>query len=86
MQYMLGDLMFAFSRVVHSIVCCRIILNLRRAASPRDGLAVIGSTGLVFAAAPEPETNQADTIQLEGYDVGSSEDSHHQDCVVECSG
>jgi len=83
---MLGDLMFAFSRVVHSIVCCRILLNLRRAASPRDGLAVIRTTGLVFAAAPEPETNQADTAQLGGYDVGSCEEgSHHKVFVVERS-
>jgi len=52
-------------RVVHSIISCRILLNLRRAASPRDGSTVIRSTSLAFATAPESETNQADTMRLE---------------------
>ena len=60
-------------RVVHSIINCRILLNLRRAASPRDGSTAISSIILAFAPAPEPETDQADTIRLEVR--GGEEDS-----------
>jgi len=67
-------------RVVHSIVCCRILLNLRRAASPRDGSMVIRSINLAFATDPEPETNQADTIRLEVR--SGEEDPCHGDSVV----
>jgi len=75
--------MTASVRVVHSIVCCRILLNIRRAASLRDGSTVTGSTGLVFATAPGPERNQVDTIQLEMCGVRSGEeDSRHGGYVV----
>jgi len=68
-QYMLGELMVAFSRVVHSIVCCRILLNLRQAATPRGPSTILESISLQFAAPPEQETNQVETIQLETYSV-----------------
>jgi len=75
--------MTASVRVVHSIVCCRILLNIRRAASPGDGSTVTESTGLVFATAPRPERSQVDTIQLEVYGVRSGEEDYrHGDSVV----
>ena len=71
-------------RVVHSIVSCRILLNLRRAASPRDGSTAIRSISLTFAPAPEPETNLVDTIRLEVR--GGEEDSCLGDFVVGSNG
>ena len=71
-------------RVVYSIVSCRILLNLRRGASPRDGSTVMRSINLTFAPAPEPETNQADTIRLEVR--GGEEDSCLGDFVVGSNG
>jgi len=73
--------MSATVRVVHSIFCCRILLNLRQAASPRDGSAVIRTISLSFATPPEPETNQADAIRLEMR--SGEEDPCHGDFVVE---
>jgi len=72
-------------RVIHSIVCCRILLNLRRAASPKGGSVTARTISLAFATAPEPERNQVDTIQLDSavYGVRSDEDdSPHRDFVV----
>jgi len=59
--------MITFSRVVHSIVCCRILLNLRQAATPRGPSTILESISLQFATPPEQETNQVETIQLETY-------------------
>jgi len=67
-------------RVAHSIFCCRILLNLRRAASPKDGSIVIRTISLAFATPPEPETSQADTIRLEVR--SGEEDPCHEDVVV----
>jgi len=67
-------------RVAHSIFCCRILLNLRRAASPKDGSIVIRTISLSFATPPEPETNQADTTRLEVR--SGEEDPCHEDVVV----
>jgi len=53
-------------RVVHSIVCCRVILNLRRAALPRDTPPSM-SISLTFEAAPGERTYGAETIQLDAY-------------------
>jgi len=61
---MLSGLMVAFSRVMHSIVCCRILLNIRQAATPRGPSTVLESISLQFAIAPE-ETNQVEAIQPE---------------------
>ena len=65
MQPELGNLVVSFGRVAHSIVCCRILLNIRRAASPRGPLTILRSIGLQFATALEQETDQAETIRLE---------------------
>jgi len=59
--------MVALSRVVHSIICCRILLNLRQAATPRGPSTILESISLQFATPPEQETNQVETIQLETY-------------------
>ena len=67
MQYILDDIMVALSRVVHSIICCRILLNLRQAATPRGPSTILESISLQFATPPEQETNQVETIQLETY-------------------
>ena len=77
--------MAASTRVVHSIVCCRILLNLRQAADRRDTSTEL-STGLAFATSPEQHTNQAETIGLEGLsdeedprpqaDVAGAQDRH----------
>jgi len=67
--------MAASTRVVHSIVCCRILLNLRHAADRRDSSTEM-STGLAFATTPEQQTNQVET---EGYGArGDGEDPHRQ--------
>jgi len=67
---------------MHSIVCCRILLNLKRAASPRSTTAAAEvSTGLAFAAPPEQRTDQAETIGLETIDTprrSDEEDSPRQ--------
>jgi len=70
--------MAASARVIHSIVCCRILLNLRRAADRRDSSTEM-STGLAFATTPDQQTGQAETIQLEGCaTLGDEEDPHRQ--------
>ena len=75
---MVKDIMVASSRVVHSIVCCRILLNLRQAATPRGPLTIIESISLQFAAAPEQETDQAETIQLETRGAQNDEEDSYQ--------
>ena len=54
-------------RVVHGIVCSRIILNLRQAAAPGDALPTL-STGLIFAASPWQQTNPPHTVLLDTQD------------------
>ena len=72
-----SGLMAASTRVLHSIVCCRILLNLRQAASTRSTTTEV-STGLAFATSPIQQTNPAETVQLEAYGVGDEEDSRRQ--------
>ena len=59
-----GGLMAASTRVIHSIVCCRILLNLRRAALPNITLTDV-STNLAFAASAIGQ--QTETIRLDTY-------------------
>jgi len=68
-QSALSGLMVPLSRVVHSIVCCRILLNLRQAASPRGPLTIVRSIGLAFPSAPGQET-----IQLEMHNARNGEE------------
>jgi len=59
-----NELMSVPFRVVHSIVCCRILLNLRRAVSlggPPEG----SSTSLAFATAHGEQTNSVEVVRLE---------------------
>jgi hypothetical protein len=65
-----NGLMAASTRVVHSIVCCRILLNLRRAATSRDSSTEM-STHMNFATAPGQQTNQAETARSETYGTQS---------------
>ena len=51
-------------RVVHGIICSRIILDLRQAASPGDTFLTV-STGLIFAAPPWQRTNPTDMVLFE---------------------
>jgi len=68
-------MMFLVVRVAHSILCCRILLNIRRAASKGcDPTIEEGITNLVFATAPGQGTNQAETIRLEVHDGASVEE------------
>jgi len=78
MKYMFDDNMIGFSRVVHSIVCCRILLNLRQAAIPRGPSTILKSISLQFAVAPEEETNQVETIQPETYGTRDDEENSRQ--------
>ena len=66
--------MAASTRVLHSIVCCRILLNLRQAAGRRGSVPEM-STGLAFATAPGQQTNHAETIRLETYGTRSDEEN-----------
>lgn len=54
-------------RTAHSIVCCRMLLNLRQAVHP-EGTSTHAPelSGLVFATYPENRTDQPDTIQVDG--------------------
>ena len=71
--------MVAPTRVIHSIICCRILLNLRQAAVWGNGLTGL-STGIVFATAHGQQTNQAETVQLEANATrGDEEDPHLQE-------
>jgi len=61
----------SYVRVAHSIICCRILLNIRRAASPRGASTVMRS--LAFTNAPGQRTSQAGTIRSEIHSVWSDE-------------
>lgn len=67
--------MGASTRVFHSIICCRILLNLKQAMSTKGSLTEV-STGLAFASSVGQQTNQQETIQLEGYETQSHEEDH----------
>ena len=56
-----SGLMGATTRVMHSIICCRVLLNLREAVKPDDtSVEVIAS--LVFVSPIGQQTNQLQTI------------------------
>ena len=59
---------------MHSIICCRIILNLRQAASHgrNDAKAVLSD--LMFANTPGQQTDQAETMELEARGTGGDEE------------
>ena len=79
--------MVAPTRVIHSIICCRVLLNLRQAAVWRGGLTGV-STGMVFAVIPGQQTNEAETNQLETYSTGSDEENprRQEDGLLLCDG
>lgn len=65
-----GGLMGASTRVFHSIVCCRILLNLRQVGTPKSTSTEV-STGLAFASTVGQQANNPETIGLESQ-VGRS--------------
>ena len=64
------------TRAVYSIICCRILLNLRQAAEWRGDLPDVAVSGIVFAAAPGQQTNKTETSQLEASGTRSDEEGH----------
>ena len=68
--------MALFTRVVHSIVCCRILLNLKQAADWRNDLPDVPASGIVFAAGPRQQTNQTEMSRLEAAGTRSDEEGH----------
>ena len=74
-------------RVVHGIVCSRIILNLRQASSSEEDAHPVLSTGIMFEAPPLQRTNQTETLLLEIRSIrNNNEDPREQideDFVVE---
>ena len=68
--------MALFTRVVHSIVCCRILLNLKQAAEWRGDLPDVPASGIVFATAPKQQTNQTETSRFEAAGTRSDEEGH----------
>lgn len=67
--------MGASTRVLHSIVSCRILLNLKQAMDSRGTLTEV-STGLVFARSIGQQTGQPETNQLDGYEMRSHQEDH----------
>jgi len=68
-------------RAVHSVLCCRILLNIKQAASKAYILPSERPTSIEFATPPRQGTNQAETIRLEVYDRPSTEEDffRHED-------
>ncbi|KAF9792916.1 hypothetical protein BJ322DRAFT_85190 [Thelephora terrestris] len=60
-----GALANTATRVFHSIICCRILLNIKQAAMPTNGTTAI-SAGMSFATPPGEQTSQGETIQMVG--------------------
>jgi hypothetical protein len=67
--------MGASARVLHSIVCCRILLNLKEAVTPGNTLTEV-STGLAFASSVGQQTGRPETIQLDGAHDTRTEDGY----------
>ena len=67
--------MGAAIRTSYSVICCRILLNLRGATTPNDHSTTV-SKGLVFASSHGEPPNQADTIQLEACNTRDDEENH----------
>ena len=62
-----NGLMISPTRVVHSIVCCRILLNLKQAAAWYSASTELPHS-LVFASPPAQQTSQQGSAQLEAYE------------------
>ena len=66
--------MAVFTRVVHSIVCCRILLNLKQAAEWRGDMPDVPASGIVFAAGPRQQTNQTEMSRFDVSGIRSGEE------------
>jgi len=75
----LNGFMVPIVRVMHSIICCRILLNLRRAASLRDPSTNPRTMSLAFATSPGQEMGQTETDHFEMPGArNDEEDLRHQ--------
>ena len=64
----------SFTRVGHSIVCCRILLNLNRAASWRGDLSDAPTHNIAFAVPPRQRTEQTEMSWLNSEASGTRSD------------
>ena len=75
-HYRDNGFMALFARVANSIICCRILQNLRQAAEWRGDLPDIQASGIVFAATPGRQTNQTEMSRLEVSGTRSDDEGH----------
>ena len=67
--------MTSATRICHSITCCRILLNLKQAATPK-GYSTTVSKDIDFVIPPgEGQSDQAETLPLEACDTGDDEEN-----------
>ena len=66
--------MVMFTRTMHSIVGCRILLNIRGVAERRGDLPEVPASSIVFAAAPRQQTSQTEISRLEASGTRSDEE------------
>ena len=77
--------MAASTRIIHSIICCRILLNLRQAARGRD-TSIDAPSGLVFATSGDQQIAQSEIILTEREDVRRDEENRGGEtgyCLIE---
>ena len=68
------------TRVTHSIICCRILLNLKGAA--REEIALPEVTASLKFETSEQQTNQQETSRSEEYDAQGDEKGHEGEVAV----
>ena len=66
--------MASLTRVAHSIVCCRILLNLKQAASWGSDLLDVPTRSIAFAAPPRQRTDQTEMGRLEASNTRNDEE------------
>ena len=67
--------MVSFIRVIHSIICCRILLNLKRATSlPMMTSVEAPIDGLAFAVSPGLQLRESVTVPFEASNVEGCEE------------
>jgi len=71
-----GAIMTPATRTSHSIICCRILLNLKQAIAPKDiGHSTTESRGMDFALPPGEQSSQTEAFQLETRDTRDDEEN-----------
>ena len=69
--------MASLTRVAHSIVCCRILLNLKQAASWGSDLPDVPTRSIEFAVPPRQQTDQTEMSRLEASNTQNDEEGRH---------